>query len=120
MSTPTRSQGEGTVRGAAVGNTEQSVNSLQGGGTDTGIQPVAYQGRDLIENVGRVVDPGKLANGLGWFSIGLGLSQIAIPGLVAKLIGVRDNDKNRAVMRGVGIRELAAGIGILTKPKPTE
>jgi uncharacterized membrane protein len=55
---------------------------------------------------------------LGWFSIGLGLVQIAAPGWVARLVGVRDDDGNRTLLRAVGGRELGAGAALLTRPQP--
>jgi uncharacterized membrane protein len=55
---------------------------------------------------------------LGWFSLGLGLAQVAAPGSVARLIGVTDDDSNRQVMRMVGLREIASGLGILSQPRP--
>src|SRR6202011_4476173 len=60
----------------------------------------------------------RLANALGWFSIGLGLAEVATPGKVAELIGVRNQDRTRAVLRAYGLREIAAGIGILSRPQP--
>jgi uncharacterized membrane protein len=60
-----------------------------------------------------------LAKGLGWFSIGLGLAQIASPQGVNRLIGVRDDEDNRNLMRGIGLRELTAGFGILSKQRPS-
>ncbi len=60
----------------------------------------------------------RFARSLGWFSIGLGLAEVAVPGGVARLIGVRDDDDNRAVLRGVGLREIASGVGILSRPRP--
>jgi uncharacterized membrane protein len=60
----------------------------------------------------------RLANALGWFSIGLGLAEMAAPSAVAQLIGVTDEDKTRNVLRGYGLREIAAGIGILSRPQP--
>jgi uncharacterized membrane protein len=60
----------------------------------------------------------RLAKALGWFSIGLGLAQVAAPGEVARFIGVGDDDNNRSVMRAVGMREIASGVGILTQPRP--
>jgi uncharacterized membrane protein len=60
----------------------------------------------------------RLTNGLGWFSIGLGLAEVAAPGAVASLIGVRDTPKTRTVLRLYGVRELAAGIGIMTQLRP--
>jgi uncharacterized membrane protein len=65
------------------------------------------------------VSPQQLANGLGWFSIGLGLAEIATPNLVANLIGVRHDSKTRKVLRFYGARELAAGLGILSKSNPS-
>ena len=61
---------------------------------------------------------GRLTNGLGWFSIGLGLAEVAAPAMVASLIGVRDNAKTRTLLRLYGLRELAAGLGILTQSRP--
>jgi uncharacterized membrane protein len=60
----------------------------------------------------------RLANALGWFSIGLGLAELAAPRAVAQLIGVKDEDRTRNVLRGYGMREIAAGIGILSRPQP--
>src|SRR5215207_8792306 len=60
----------------------------------------------------------RLARALGWFSLGLGFAQIAAPGKVAQLIGVDDNDETIAVMRVLGVREIASGLGILTQLKP--
>lgn len=60
----------------------------------------------------------RLANALGWFSIGLGLAELAAPRAVAQLIGVEDEDRTRNVLRGYGMREIAAGIGILSRPQP--
>jgi uncharacterized membrane protein len=55
---------------------------------------------------------------LGWFSIALGAAEIFAPGAVARAIGV-DEDENRGLLRVYGIRELAAGIAITSRPKPT-
>ena len=54
-----------------------------------------------------------LAKGLGWFSIGLGLAELAAPGSVAQLIGVRDEGRTRNVLRAYGAREIANGGVIL-------
>jgi uncharacterized membrane protein len=62
----------------------------------------------------------KIANGLGWFSLGLGLAEVAAPGAVANLIGIRDDNRNRSLLRSplYGMREIAAGAGILTQQNP--
>lgn len=62
------------------------------------------------------MDEGRLAMALGWFGIGLGLVQIAAPGSIARLVGL-DEDDSRQVMRAVGLREIATGIGILSQPR---
>ncbi len=61
--------------------------------------------------------PERLARGLGWASLGLGAATIAAPGQVARAIGVEDS--KRLVLRGaVGAREIAAGVGILSRRRP--
>jgi len=55
----------------------------------------------------------RLAMGLGWFSIGLGIAEVAAPRKMAQLIGVRENDRARNVFRTYGAREIANGVGIL-------
>jgi len=63
-------------------------------------------------------DKDRVTNFLGWFSIGLGLAEVLAPEAVARLIGV-DEERNRRLLRAYGMRELAAGVGILARPKPT-
>jgi uncharacterized membrane protein len=59
----------------------------------------------------------RLSNRLGWFSIGLGLAEVIAPGALSKVIGVRNQPKNRTILRLYGLRELAAGVGILAQPR---
>lgn len=56
-----------------------------------------------------------MAQGLGWFSIGLGLAQVIAPRRIADLIGVEDSDRNATLMRAMGVREIASGIGIFSQ-----
>ncbi len=60
----------------------------------------------------------NITRGLGWFSIGLGLTQILAPRVLAHWIGLRDNLGRRVLMRALGVRELTAGIGILSRSRP--
>jgi hypothetical protein len=60
----------------------------------------------------------SLASGLGWFSVGLGLAQIAMPQRVAEIAGIESTPENIRLMRSFGMRELTSGVGILTQPKP--
>jgi uncharacterized membrane protein len=61
----------------------------------------------------------RLASGLGWFSIGLGVAEMIAPGKLAQFIGVENKDRTRSVLRTYGLREFAAGVGILSKAQPT-
>ena len=60
----------------------------------------------------------RVAQALGWFSIGLGAAQEAAPNGVARLIGANGNGQSTSLMRAVGARELASGAGILTREQP--
>ena len=60
-------------------------------------------------------DPERVARGLGWFSIGLGLTQIAAPRGLARAIGVDDDDDTRNTLFALGLREIASGVGVLTR-----
>ncbi|HEY8384356.1 MAG TPA: hypothetical protein VIL09_19625 [Microvirga sp.] len=51
-----------------------------------------------------------LANGLGWFSIGLGLAEVLMPGRLAGFLGMRGQER---LIQGYGLREIANGIGLL-------
>ena len=55
-----------------------------------------------------------LATFLGLFSVGLGLWELMAPRQVAAATGVR----SQALIQGYGARELGAGLGILTTPRP--
>lgn len=55
----------------------------------------------------------RLAKGLGWFGIALGLAEIAVPKLLAAAIGTRPRRVGRPAMAALGVREIASGIGIL-------
>ena len=58
-----------------------------------------------------------LANALGWFSIGLGVAQLAAPRRMARLVGASGDETSQATMRAVGAREVAAGVGLLSQPR---
>ncbi|MFN8593194.1 MAG: SRPBCC family protein [Thermomicrobiales bacterium] len=56
--------------------------------------------------------PDTLLRSIGFFSLGLGLAQLFAPQRVANLIGLEDGGNG---MRLIGLREIAAGAGILIK-----
>jgi uncharacterized membrane protein len=92
----TRGPGDGALQRARTGTADEARE-----GRSTG-------GRGNAES---------LANALGWFSLGLGVAQIAAPRSMARFIGI-DDDRGRDAMRMVGAREVAAGLGILSRPRP--
>jgi uncharacterized membrane protein len=61
----------------------------------------------------------SLANFLGMFSIGLGLAQVTMPGVIARLCGIdHDDDRNRRVMQLMGMREISHGVAVLSNQQP--
>jgi len=56
----------------------------------------------------------KLAKPLGWFSLALGAAELIKGREIARAHGVPEG-KN--VVRGFGAREIAAGIGVLARPR---
>ena len=97
----------GELRDAGV-TRRQSSRRAAGEGPRTYTEPRARKGPNE-----------KLADFLGWFSVGLGVSQIVMPRVVSKICGIDDSDGNTVLMRALGMRELTSGVGILTQKHPT-
>jgi uncharacterized membrane protein len=73
---------------------------------------VVRQGMERISERGNRGPGGdRMAQALGWFSIGLGVAELAMPNRLGGMIGVRNN---RGLMRMMGVREIASGVGILS------
>jgi uncharacterized membrane protein len=60
----------------------------------------------------------KLTRVLGWASVGLGAPLLLAPAESAKALGIENGPRQRAVMGGVGARELAAAAGLLGQRGP--
>jgi uncharacterized membrane protein len=60
----------------------------------------------------------RRARALGWFSLGLGAVELLMPRRVANLIGAPDDEHTKRTLVGVGLREIASGVGILTRAQP--
>ncbi|HEY1402568.1 MAG TPA: SRPBCC family protein [Pyrinomonadaceae bacterium] len=78
--------------------------------TESGIAET--NGRELV---GSKKNGEELARGLGWFSIGLGLAEVAAPSGIATVVGVRSDSGNRLLIRLLGLREIAHGVAILSQ-----
>ncbi len=59
----------------------------------------------------------KLVKALGWFSIGLGAAQLLAPRRMSRMVGTAED--HPTLMRAVGAREIAAGVGLLSQRKAT-
>lgn len=57
-----------------------------------------------------------LANGLGWFSIGLGLTQLLFPEALSRWIGI--HRPRPLLVRLCGAREVVTGLGVLSRRRP--
>jgi hypothetical protein len=49
----------------------------------------------------------RLARGLGWFSLGLGLTELIAPGSITRALGMEGRE---SMVRAYGVREIGAGI----------
>jgi hypothetical protein len=62
------------------------------------------------------MDASRTAKALGWFSIGLGLSEVLFGKTLAKTLGL---EHRSGLLRVFGLREIAAGLGILASDFPS-
>jgi hypothetical protein len=53
----------------------------------------------------------RLAQGLGWFSFGLGMAELVAPGRLTRAFGLEGKEN---LLRAYGGREMAAGVGALS------
>jgi hypothetical protein len=57
----------------------------------------------------------KVARGLGWLSVGLGLAEVAAGRALGRALGMEDRS---GLLRLYGLREIASGAGILASDRP--
>jgi hypothetical protein len=57
----------------------------------------------------------KVARALGWFSLGLGCSEVIAGRTLGRCLGM---EKRAGLLRVFGLREIAAGIGLLSGRHP--
>lgn len=65
---------------------------------------------------GRMMMSRRLARGLGWFSIGLGLAETLMPRTMARATGL---DGHERLVQMYGLREIVTGVGLLLARDPT-
>jgi hypothetical protein len=74
----------------------------------------AIRAESATESTAESTTDRRLARALGWFSIGLGLAEVFAPRQVARLTGI---ESGPTLVRSFGMREISAGVGILTGRK---
>jgi len=96
------------------------MDNLQNEGNDRTTQNLEVPKNYLSELTRRKLGNGneeRLANGLGWLSIGLGLTELLAPRAVCKFLGVGERT---LLVRLMGLREIASGLGIFSQRTPAE
>jgi uncharacterized membrane protein len=88
---------------------------LQGSRAPSGTREALHQKAGELWQSGRLAEigPERVARGLGWFSIGLGLAELLTPGLIARLCG--GQGRHTGLIRLYGLREIAAGLMIFSQ-----
>jgi uncharacterized membrane protein len=88
---------------------------LQGTRAPSSTREALHQRAGELWQTGKLKElgPERVARGLGWFSIGLGLAELLAPRVVAKLCG--GQGKHTGLIRLYGLREIAAGLMIFSE-----
>lgn len=112
---------------ASAPNTTSSADSSfadRGGNFGPAIKESARPKSESTQPYQRMADDALgtggqgLANFLGFFSLGLGLAEFAVPGVVAKIAGINSDGDGHGVMRTMGAREIASGVAVLSSAQP--
>jgi hypothetical protein len=77
------------------------------------IEPV----QETIDDVLDDLPPEKVAKGLGFVSLAIGLTEIVAPHQIQKTMGI-GNGQNTGVMRVLGLREIMHGVDLLSHDDP--
>ncbi len=86
-----------------------SLTNLTGIARSKGDPKIEHKGPSSLTGADR------LARALGWFSIGLGVTELVAPGRIARALGL---DDKQGLIRAYGARELASAIPTLSIDKP--
>src|SRR5919112_220892 len=83
--------------------------------------PTATEPYQQFADADRGTGGESLADFLGYFSIGLGLAEALMPGVMSRVVGIDHEDRqNRTIMRLMGLREISHGVAILSNQQPTK
>jgi uncharacterized membrane protein len=110
MATGTKRQKQGGDSGQSPIPPQQSGTKRGGRKRSDGAAVSLRDGNGRERSGLKNISAERLARGLGWFSIGLGVAEVLAPRGVSKIAGLRG--KNTGLIRLFGMREIASGIGI--------
>ena len=97
---------------------DRPMPGYQGSGTEGREWSETYgNGGEGYGGYGSPERPDGLARALGIFSLGLGVTQLVAPRALGRMIGVGEHPR---LMRGLGMREITSGVGILSNDRPAE
>lgn len=68
----------------------------------------------ILKGPSSMTGPDRLARALGWFSVGLGITELAAPGYLARTLGLEGKE---GLIRAYGARELASAVPTLSVDK---
>lgn len=98
---------------------QEQHTSLTESGVPSGVyspHAPSQQRHDARVDDGHMLPSRRLARGLGWFSIGLGLAEVLAPRLMARATGLQGREE---LVHAYGWREIATGVGLLLAKDPT-
>lgn len=106
--------------GEPTNTVSESPTQSQRESTPSTIRP-RNKSRHLSQSDGATTTCGKtqeqrLAHGLGWIGLGIGLAEIVAPHRMATMIGV--SPVHRSLIRAMGLRELASSAGMFRDRTP--
>ena len=83
---------------------------------DTSLSNQAHYNNERFEPGLPSTNAKRLARGLGWFSLGLGVTELLAPKFIARISGVPE--RRSGLIRMYGLREIASGIAIFAQKNP--
>lgn len=108
LKTDAQEQGQSQPQGAKQGQRGAVDKRSSNGGVRSGVKQSARPAGALLN-----MNAEQLARGLGYFSLGLGLSELFAPRAIAKISGL--NEKDTGTIRLMGLREIFHGLGIFAQ-----
>lgn len=57
----------------------------------------------------------RIAVGLGWFTVGVGVAELVMPAQIVRLAGIRPTGKAISSIRAMGVREIGSGLALVTR-----